>query len=108
MVAAYPTACHVRAAVSIDLHRAGIHRRRRAAHGVVFGLAPMLHLSSDLSATALRTAARARRPDGTRCGADSWPLKSRWPLALVVGAGLLFRTVNNLSRVDAGSIARTS
>jgi putative ABC transport system permease protein len=70
--------------------------------GIVFGLAPLLHLGTRLG-TALR--------DGARTTAGAFRLRLRGALViaevalavmLVVGAGLLLRSFINLMNVDAG------
>jgi predicted permease len=70
--------------------------------GIIFGLAPLLHLAPQTSANALKEG-------GPRTAGGRHMLRRglvvaevALAVALVVGAGLLLRTVNNLSRVDPG------
>jgi putative ABC transport system permease protein len=72
--------------------------------GVVFGFAPLLHLAPDKTASAL-----AESGQRTTAGAGRRRLRHALvvgevalAVALVLGAGLLLRTVVNLTRVDAG------
>jgi putative ABC transport system permease protein len=72
--------------------------------GIVFGFAPLLHLSGDVSADALREGTTR-----TTTGAASHGLRRLLVMAeialavvLVFGAGLMLRSIWNLSRVDAG------
>ncbi|PYR50163.1 MAG: hypothetical protein DMF89_10195 [Acidobacteria bacterium] len=74
------------------------------ATGAVFGLAPLLHLAPDATATALkeggtRTTAGAGR---NRVRRGLVAVEVALAVALVIGAGLLLRTVMNLSTVDSG------
>jgi len=70
----------------------------------VFGLAPLLHLSPKVSAAALKESGqRTTSGKGARRARRSIvATELALAVALVVGAGLLLRTVLNLSRVDAG------
>jgi putative ABC transport system permease protein len=70
--------------------------------GIIFGIAPLLHLAPQSSANALKEG-------GLRTAGGRHMLRRglvvaevALAVALVVGAGLLLRTVKNLSRVDAG------
>src|SRR5205085_5462889 len=74
------------------------------ATGAVFGLAPLLHLAPNATSMALKEG-------GTRSTAGAGRNRVRRGLvaaevalavALVIGAGLLLRTVMNLSNVDTG------
>src|SRR6185436_18298343 len=74
------------------------------ATGAIFGLAPLLHLGADATSAALKEG-------GTRSTAGAGRNRVRRGLvaaevalavALVIGAGLLLRTVMNLSSVDTG------
>jgi predicted permease len=73
------------------------------ATGVAFGLAPLLHVLGDasrrpLGARAARGATRAGQAMRRTLVAAEVALAA----VLVVGAGLMFRTVANLANVDAG------
>src|SRR4029077_1223906 len=72
------------------------------ATGVIFGIAPLLHLRPNAMAPALKEG--GQRTTGGRHMLRRGLVVSEVALAvaLVVGAGLLLRTVNNLSRVDPG------
>ena len=102
MVAAYPDSLPRATTVSIDPTVLAFTAGTAFLTGLVFGVVPLLHLSPDLSATALKdSAARgATRRHALRRGLVA--AEVAFAVALVVGAGLLLRTVNNLSRVDAG------
>jgi len=70
--------------------------------GVIFGIAPLLHIAPQSSANAFKEG-------GLRTAGGRHLLRRglvvaevALAVALVVGAGLLLRTVDNLSRVDAG------
>src|SRR4030095_4461088 len=73
------------------------------ATGIVFGLAPLMHTRISTLATALKEGTRAAT------GAARHHIRRALVVAavalalmLVIGAGLLLRTVANLTRVDAG------
>ena len=85
--------------------RAAVHLRRR--HGdqpVLRTGAASAHRRRKVSPS------RSRRPapkapavgHAVTCAAAWWWPKSHWPSILVIGAGLLIRTVYNLANVDAG------
>ncbi|HEV3058830.1 MAG TPA: ABC transporter permease [Vicinamibacterales bacterium] len=74
------------------------------ATGAVFGFAPLLHIAPDATAAALkdggqRTTAGAGRHRIRRALVTA---EVALAVALVIGAGLLLRTVMNLSNVDSG------
>jgi predicted permease len=71
--------------------------------GVIFGLAPLLHLSSKLS-IALRDGSRGTTASGLRKALRGTLVVSQVTLAvvLVVGAALLVRSFINLTKVDTG------
>jgi len=102
LFAAYPDALPLSATVALDWRVLAFTSAVAVATGVVFGAAPLVHITSSLTAAALKegglraTAGRhlARRILVT--------CEVALAVALVVGAGLLLRTVDNLSRVDAG------
>ncbi len=70
--------------------------------GIIFGIAPLLHLAPQSSANALKEG--GQRTAGGRHILRRGLVVAEVALAvaLVAGAGLLLRTVNNLARVDAG------
>ena len=104
LIAAYPDSLPRSADVDARSRRARVHVRHRSATGAVFGLAPLLHLAPDATSLALKEG-------GTRTTAGAGRNRIRRGLvaaevalavALVIGAGLLLRTVMNLSNVDTG------
>jgi len=101
MIAAYPDTLPRSAGVSIDVTVLLFTAIVALLTGVVFGIAPLVHLSSDVNAPL--------KESGPRAGTSRYSLRRGLVAAeialavtLVVGAGLLLRTVGNLSRVDAG------
>jgi predicted permease len=104
LIAAYPDSLPRSADVSLDLGVLAFTLLVGLATGAVFGLAPLLHLAPDATATALkeggqRTTAGAGRNRIRRALVAG---EIALAVALVVGAGLLLRTVMNLSNVDSG------
>ncbi|MCU1384495.1 MAG: hypothetical protein JWL71_3192 [Acidobacteria bacterium] len=104
LIAAYPDSLPRSADVSLDAGVLAFTLVIGLATGAVFGLAPLLHLSSD--ATSLAT-----KEGGTRTTTGAGRNRIRRTLvaaevalavALVIGAGLLLRTVMNLASVDTG------
>jgi len=104
LVAAYPESLPRSADVALDAGVLGFTLLVGLATGAVFGLAPLLHLAPDATSLALKEG-------GTRSTAGAGRNRIRRGLvaaevalavALVIGAGLLLRTVMNLSKVDAG------
>ncbi len=104
LIAAYPNSLPRSADVSLDLGVLAFTLLIGLATGAVFGLAPLLHLSPDATSMALKEG-------GTRSTAGAGRNRVRRGLvaaevalavALVTGAGLLLRTVLNLSNVDTG------
>jgi len=72
--------------------------------GLVFGLAPLAHTRAAALATALKEGGGRGATGGGRHGVRRALVVAEVALAvvLVVGAGLMVRTILNLSRVDAG------
>src|SRR4029077_5119687 len=104
LIAAYPDSLPRSADISLDLGVLGFTLVIGLATGAVFGLAPLFHLGADATSLALkeggqRTTAGAGRNRARRLlvAGGVWLAG-----ALVIGAGLLLRTVLNLSNVDAG------
>jgi predicted permease len=102
IVAAYPDTLPRAAGLSIDFTVLLFTAFVALVTGMVFGVAPLFHLSSDLSAASLKESGTrsATRRHALRRGLVAAEIALA--VALVVGAGLLLRTVDNLSRVDAG------
>jgi predicted permease len=103
LIVAYPDGLPRVADVAIDPAVLGFTLLVAVATGVVFGLAPLLHSVSDapsrlLNDGATRGATSARH--GVRRGLVA--VEVALAVVLVVGAGLMFRTVVNLMNVDAG------
>ena len=104
LIAAYPDSLPRSADVALDLGVLTFTLVIGLATGAVFGLAPLLHLAPDATSLALKEG-------GTRTTAGAGRNRIRRGLvaaevalavALVIGAGLLLRTVMNLSNVDSG------
>src|SRR5206468_4200812 len=104
LIAAYPDSLPRSADVTLDLGVLAFTLAIGLLTGAVFGLAPLLHLSADATSMALKEG-------GTRTTAGAGRNRLRRGLvaaevalavALVISAGLLLRTVMNLSHVDSG------
>src|SRR3954454_22373967 len=104
LIAAYPDSLPRSAEVTLDLGVLAFTLIVGLATGAVFGLAPLLHLGADATSLALKEG-------GTRSTAGAGRNRVRRALvaaevalavALVIGAGLLLRTVMTLSNVDTG------
>ena len=104
LIAAYPESLPRSADVALDLGVLAFTLVIGLATGAVFGLAPLLHLAPDATSLALkeggmRTTAGAGR---NRIRRGLVAAEVALAVALVIGAGLLLRTVMNLSNVDSG------
>jgi len=104
LIAAYPDSLPRSADITLDLGVLAFTLLVGLATGAVFGLAPLLHLGADATSLALkesgqRTTAGAGRNRVRRALVAG---EVALAVALVIGAGLLLRTVLNLSNVDAG------
>src|SRR5262245_6456958 len=106
LMAAYPNSLPRSADISLDLGVLAFTLVIGLATGAIFGLAPLLHLAPAATSLALKEG-------GTRTTAAAGRNRIRRALvaaevalavALVIGAGLLLRTVMNLSNVDSGFI----
>jgi putative ABC transport system permease protein len=104
LIAAYPDSLPRSADVALDVGVLAFTFVIGLLTGAVFGLAPLLHLSADATSMALKEG-------GTRTTTGAGRNRIRRGLvaaevalavALVIGAGLLLRTVMNLSNVDTG------
>src|SRR5262252_7860965 len=104
LIVTYPDSLPRSAEVTLDLGVLVFTLVIALATGAVFGLAPLLHLSADATSLALKEG-------GTRSTAGAGRNRVRRGLvaaevalavALVIGAGLLLRTVMNLANVDSG------
>jgi predicted permease len=104
LIAAYPDSLPRSAEVTLDLGVLAFTLVIGLVTGAVFGLAPLLHLGAEATSLALKEG-------GTRSTAAAGRNRVRRGLvaaevalavALVIGAGLLLRTVMNLANVDSG------
>jgi predicted permease len=103
MLTINPDAIPRSAAVTLDANVLGFTLATACVTGLIFGLAPLLHLSSRLSIS-LRDGSRGTTASGFRKALRSSLAVAQVSLAvvLVVGAGLLVRSFVNLTRVDTG------
>jgi predicted permease len=103
LIVAYPNGLPRVADIAIDPAVLGFTLLVSVVTGVAFGLAPLLHSLSDAPSRLLNERATG---DGTsaRHAVRRALVAAEVALAvvLVVGAGLMFRTVANLMKVDAG------
>ena len=103
-----PPACRAPREVTVDplvlLFTFGVS----IATGLVFGLAPMMHTRVKGLVTALKEGGAKGATGAARHHIRRGLVMAEVALAvmLVIGAGLMLRTVYNLTTVDAGSIAR--
>jgi putative ABC transport system permease protein len=104
LIAAYPDSLPRSADITLDVGVLAFTLVIALATGAVFGLAPLLHLAPNAMSLALKEG-------GQRATAGAGRNRVRRALvagevalavALVIGAGLLLRTVLNLSNVDSG------
>ena len=104
LLTTYPESLPRSAEVALDLTVLGFTLLVSLATGIVFGLAPLLHLSGDSLAAGLREGGTR----GSTASARHWMRRGlvgaevALAVILVVGAGLMLRTVMNLMKVDAG------
>jgi predicted permease len=70
--------------------------------GVIFGIAPLLHLGPEGAGAALKEGGQRTTAGRHALRRGLVVCEVALAVALVVGAGLLLRTVANLTRVDAG------
>lgn len=103
LIAVSPDAIPMASTITIDLPVLGFTLVLALATGLVFGLAPLLHLNQRL-AVALRDGGRGATVGGLRLVLRGALVVSEVTLAvvLVVGASLLVQSFVNLMRVDAG------
>jgi putative ABC transport system permease protein len=104
LIAAYPDSLPRSAEVSLDAGVLAFTLVVAMATGAVFGLAPLLHLAPDATAVALKEGGQRTTAGGGRQRLRRGLVVGEIALAvaLVIGAGLLLRTVWNLTRVDGG------
>ncbi len=103
LMAAYPDSLPRSADVSLDVGVLAFTLVVGLLTGAVFGFAPLLHIAPDATATALKEGSQ-RATSGGRHWMRRTLVTAEVALAvaLVIGAGLLLRTVMNLSNVDSG------
>jgi putative ABC transport system permease protein len=101
---AYPDSLPRSADVTLDIGVLAFTLAVGLLTGVVFGFAPLLHIAPDATATALKEGGQRTTAGGGRHSIRRALVAAEVALAvaLVIGAGLLLRTVMNLSKVDAG------
>jgi predicted permease len=104
LLALYPESLPRSADVALDPTALAFTLGVCLATGLVFGLAPLAHTKAAALATALKEGGGRGATGGGRHGVRRALVVAEVALAvvLVVGAGLMVRTIVNLSRVDAG------
>ena len=104
LIRLYPTSLPRTAEVTVDLPVLLFTLAVAIATGVVFGLAPLLHTRVKGLVTALKEGGAKGATGGARHHVRRGLVMAEVALAvvLVIGAGLLLRTVYNLTAVDAG------
>jgi putative ABC transport system permease protein len=104
LIAAYPNSLPRSADVSLDVGVLAFTLVISLATGAVFGLAPLLHLAPDATSMALKEGGSRSTAGGGRNRVRRGLVAAEVALAvaLVIGAGLLLRTVMNLANVDSG------
>ncbi len=103
LIAAYPDSIPRAEEVSLDFGVLAFTLAVALGSAVVFGFAPLLHLTPAATASALKEGGQ-RNTGGARNRVRRTLVAAEVALAvaLVIGAGLLLRTVMNLTRVDSG------
>jgi putative ABC transport system permease protein len=104
LIAAYPNSLPRSADVALDLGVLAFTLLISLATGAVFGLAPLLHLAPDATSLALKEGGNRSTAGAGRNRVRRGLVAAEVALAvaLVIGAGLLLRTVMNLANVDSG------
>jgi len=103
LMAAYPDGLPRSADVALDFGVLAFTLVVGLLTGAVFGFAPLFHLAPDATAIALKEGSQRATASGRY-----WMRRAlvtaevALAVALVIGAGLLLRTVMNLSSVDSG------
>ena len=102
LLAAFPDSLPRAANIAVDLPVLASTFIVALATGIVFGVAPMAHPASELAATALKEGGQ-RTTSGRHTLRRALVIcEVALAVVLAVGAGLLLRSVSNLTRVDAG------
>jgi putative ABC transport system permease protein len=104
LIAAYPTSLPRTTEVTVDPIVLIFTLAVSLATGVVFGLAPLMHTRASALASALKEGGTRGATGAARQYVRRGLVMAEVALAvmLVIGAGLLLRTVYNLATVDAG------
>ena len=104
LIAAYPDSLPRSAEVGLDAGVLVFTLVVALATGAAFGFAPLLHLAPDATSMALKEGGQRATAGGGRQRLRRALVVGEVALAvaLVIGAGLLLRTVANLTRVDGG------
>ncbi|MEW6322442.1 MAG: ABC transporter permease [Acidobacteriota bacterium] len=104
LITAYPDSLPRAGAIALDPLVLGFTLAVSLATGLFFGLAPLLHLSPSSLAGALKDSGGRGATGAARHWIRRGLVMAEIALAvmLVVGAGLMLRTVVNLMEVDAG------
>jgi predicted permease len=104
IIAAYPTSLPRTAEVTVDPMVLVFTLAISVATGIVFGFAPLLHTRAAALAAALKEGGTRGATGSARHHVRRGLVMAEVALAvmLVIGAGLLLRTVFNLTSVDAG------
>jgi putative ABC transport system permease protein len=103
LIAAYPDSLPRSAEVALDARVLAFTLLVALATGAVFGLAPLLHIAPEATALALKEGGQRSTAGGRQHLRRGLVVgEIALAVALVIGAGLLLRTVANLTRVDAG------
>jgi putative ABC transport system permease protein len=103
LVRAYPASLPRIGEVAVDLRVMLVSLAAAIGCGLLFGLAPMMHTRWDVMAETLKSGSRGST--GTirhRVRRALVIAETALAVIVVVGAGLLLRTVHNLTAVDAG------
>ncbi len=101
LIVAYPNGLPRVAEITIDPAVLGFTLLVSVLTGVAFGLAPLLHLHNEASSRLLNERA-TRGATSARMRCTLVAAEVALAVVLVVGAGLMLRTVVNLTNVDAG------
>jgi predicted permease len=101
LVTAFPDSLPRSSDITIDWRVLAFTLAVALATGIIFGIAPLLHLGTE-SAPALKEGGQRTVSGRHALRAGLVVCEVALAVALVVGAGLLLRTVGNLTQVDVG------
>ena len=103
LVHAYPASLPRIGGVVVDLQTMLVSLAVAVICGILFGLAPLIPARSDVTADVLKSGTPATTgPARHRLRRGLVVAETALAVVVVVGAGLLLRTVHNLTAVDAG------